>query len=131
MRHTVRMAAQAGVSIGAHPGFPDLAGFGRREMNIEPREIADLVLYQIGALGAIAKAEGAALRHVKPHGALYNMSVRRADIAEAIARAVASFDDTLVLVGLPGSELLSAASRLGLRSRPKDLPIARTSRTAR
>lgn len=114
MRHTVRMAAQAGVSIGAHPGFPDLAGFGRREMAIEPREIADLVLYQLGALSAIAKAEGAALRHVKPHGALYNMSVRRADTAEAIARAVASFDDTLVLVGLPGSELLSAASRLGL-----------------
>ena len=114
MRHTVRLAAQAGVSIGAHPGFPDLAGFGRREMTIEPREITDLVLYQLGALSAIARAEGTALRHVKPHGALYNMSVRRADTAEAIARAVASFDDTLVLVGLPGSELLSAAFRLGL-----------------
>ena len=76
MRQTVRLAAKAGVSIGAHPGFPDLAGFGRREMNINPREITDLVLYQIGALGAIAKAEGAALRHVKPHGALYNMSAR-------------------------------------------------------
>ena len=114
MRHTVRLAAQAGVSIGAHPGFPDLAGFGRRDMSIEPREIADLVLYQLGALSAIARAEGAALRHVKPHGALYNMSARRADTAEAIARAVASFDDTLVLVGLPGSELLSAATRLGL-----------------
>ncbi len=73
------------------------------------------MLYQVGALSAIAKAEGAALRHVKPHGALYNMSVRRADIAEAIARAVASFDADLVLVGLPGSELLSAGSRLGLR----------------
>jgi UPF0271 protein len=115
MRHTVRMAAAAGVSIGAHPGFPDLAGFGRREMNIEPREIADLVLYQIGALGAIAKAEGATLRHVKPHGALYNMSVRRADIAEAIARAAAEFDQHLVLVGLPGSALLAAGSGLGLR----------------
>lgn len=114
MRRTVRLAAQAGVSIGAHPGLPDLAGFGRRDMSIEPREIADLVLYQLGALSAIAKAEGAALRHVKPHGALYHMSVRRADTAEAIARAVASFDDTLVLIGLPGSELLSAASRLGL-----------------
>ena len=115
MRHTVRMAAKAGVSIGAHPGFPDLAGFGRREMNIEPREIADIVLYQIGALGAIAKAEGAALRHVKPHGALYNMSVERVDIAEAIARAVASFDGNLVLIGLPGSALLAEGSRLGLR----------------
>ena len=114
MRHTVRMAVQAGVSIGAHPGFPDLAGFGRREMDIAPREIAVLVLYQLGALNAIAKAEGAVLRHVKPHGALYHMSVRRADTAEAIVRAVASFDDTLVLVGLPGSKLLVAASRLGL-----------------
>ena len=115
MRHTVRMAAKAGVSIGAHPGFPDLAGFGRREMNIDPREIADFGPVSIGALGAIAKSEGAALRHVKPHGALYNMSVGRVDIAEAIARAVASFDDDLVLVGLPGSALLSAGSRLGLR----------------
>ena len=115
MRHTVRMAVEAGVSIGAHPGFPDLAGFGRREMSIEPRDIADLVLYQIGALSAIAKAEGASLRHVKPHGALYNMSVRRADIAEAIARAVASFDDTLVLVGLPGRSCCRRARALGLR----------------
>ncbi len=115
MRRTVRAAARAGVSIGAHPGFPDLMGFGRREMHMEPREIADLVLYQIGAVSAIAKAEGATLRHVKPHGALYNMSVRRAEIAEAIARAVASFDGGLLLMGLPGSELLSAGSRLGLR----------------
>jgi UPF0271 protein len=114
MRRTVRMAVRAGVSIGAHPGFADPAGFGRREMSIEPGEIADLVLYQIGALSAIARAEGTALRHVKPHGALYNMSVRRADIAGAVAGAVASFDDTLVLVGLAGSELLAAASRLGL-----------------
>ena len=83
-------------------------------MQLEPREIADLVLYQIGALKGIANAEGARLRHVKPHGALYNMSVRRADVAEAVARAVASFDGGLVLMGLPGSELLSAASRLGL-----------------
>ena len=101
MRNTVRAAARAGVSIGAHPGFPDLLGFGRREMKMEPREVADLVLYQVGAIHAMAKAEGVALRHVKPHGALYNMSVRRADIAEAIARAVASFDGALVLVGLP------------------------------
>jgi UPF0271 protein len=115
MRRTVRMALQAGVSIGAHPGFPDLPGFGRRDMSIAPSEIADLVLYQIGALSAIARAEGSALHHVKPHGALYNMSVQRADIAEAIARATASCSADLVLVGLAGSELLSAGSRLGLR----------------
>jgi 5-oxoprolinase (ATP-hydrolysing) subunit A len=114
MRRTIQMAARAGVSIGAHPGFPDLAGFGRREMSIEPEHVIDLVLYQVGALAGIAKAEGAALRHVKPHGALYNMSVRRPDIAEAIASAVASFDKKLLLVGLPGSELLAAGARFGL-----------------
>lgn len=114
MRHTVRMAARAGVSIGAHPSFRDIDGFGRREMNLDTEEITALVVSQIEALAAIARSEGAALRHVKPHGALYNMSARRADIAEAVARAVASFDGTLVMVGLPASELLAAASRLGL-----------------
>ena len=114
MRQTVCAAAKAGVSIGAHPSFHDLEGFGRREMQIDPRDISDLVLYQIGALSAIALAESATLRHVKPHGALYNMSVKRADIADAIARAVATFDDKLRLVGLPGSALLAAGSRLGL-----------------
>jgi UPF0271 protein len=115
MRHTVRMALRAGVSIGAHPSFRDVEGFGRREMSLEPEEITDLVVYQVAALAAIAKAEGAWIRHVKPHGALYNMSVRRADIAEAIALAVESVDADLRLVGLPGSELLSAGTRAGLK----------------
>ncbi len=115
MRTTVRLAARAGVAVGAHPAFADLAGFGRREIDADPREIADMVLYQVGALSAAAKAEGVKLRHVKPHGALYNMSVRRTDVAEAIATAVASFDDSLVLIGLPGSQLLAAGARLGLR----------------
>jgi len=115
MRRTVALAAKAGVAIGAHPGFPDLAGFGRREINAQPQEITDLVLYQLGALSAAAKAEGLSLQHVKPHGALYNMSVRRKDVAEAIVHAVASFDDTLILMGLPGSELLAAGSRFHLR----------------
>jgi UPF0271 protein len=115
MRRTVHLAAKAGVAIGAHPGFPDLVGFGRREIGATPTEIADFVLYQVGALGAVAKAEGVRLQHVKPHGALYTMSVRRRDIAEAVAQAVASFDPSLVLVGLPGSELLSAGKRVGLR----------------
>jgi len=114
MRHTVRLAARAGVAVGAHPGFPDLVGFGRREINADAQTIFDFVLYQIGALGAVAKGEGVQLRHVKPHGALYNMSARRKDVAEAIARAVASFDETLMLVGLPESELIAAGSRLGL-----------------
>ena len=115
MRATVRLAERSRVAIGAHPGFADLTGFGRREINADPPEIAALVLYQVGALSAIAHAEGLRLQHVKPHGALYNMSVRRKDVAEAIARAVASFDDSLVMVGLPGSELLAAAGVLGLR----------------
>jgi UPF0271 protein len=116
MRRTVALAARAGVAVGAHPGFPDLAGFGRREIDAQPQEITDLVLYQVGALSAVAKAEGLSLQHVKPHGALYNMSVRRKDVAEAIARAVASFDETLILIGLPESELLTAGSRLRLRT---------------
>ena len=114
MRRTIRAAARAGVSIGAHPGFPDLAGFGRRDMTIDPEQVVDLVLYQVGALAGIAKAEGTTLRHVKPHGALYNISVRGAEIAEAIARGVASFDRRLLLIGLPGSELLAAGERIGL-----------------
>lgn len=114
MRHTVRMAARAGVSIGAHPSFRDVEGFGRREIQLEPEAITDLVVQQVAALAAIAMAEGAGLRHVKPHGALYHMSARRADIAEAIASAVAALDAALVIVGLPDSELLAAASRHGL-----------------
>jgi UPF0271 protein len=115
MRHTVRLAARAGVAVGAHPAFPDLVGFGRRDIEADPQEIFDFVLYQIGALSGIAKAEGVRVQHVKPHGALYNMSARRKEVAEAIARAVASFDDTLLLFGLPESELIAAGSRLGLR----------------
>ena len=114
MRDTVRMALRAGVSIGAHPGFPDPVNFGRREMSMRPEDIVDTVTAQINALAVIAKAEGARLRHVKPHGALYNMSVRREDIAAAIASATASFDRELVLVGLPNSELLSAGAKFGL-----------------
>jgi UPF0271 protein len=114
MRHTVRAAARAGVSIGAHPSFADVDGFGRREMQLEPHVITDLVAQQVSALAAIAKSEGVGLRHVKPHGALYNMSARRSDIADAIASAVSALDDSLVIVGLPESALLAAASRRGL-----------------
>jgi UPF0271 protein len=114
MRRTVQLARDAGVSVGAHPGFQDLAGFGRREMRVSPQEAEDMVLYQIGALAAIARSEGVRLRHVKPHGALYNMAVRDAALADAIARAVRAFDPALILLGLPGSELILAAERAGL-----------------
>lgn len=115
MRRTVAAALEHGVAIGAHPGFPDLAGFGRREMGISPQEAYDLVLYQVGALAAFATAAGTALRHVKPHGALYNMACADAALAEAIARAVRDLDARLILFGLAGSELQRAAQGAGLR----------------
>jgi 5-oxoprolinase (ATP-hydrolysing) subunit A len=114
MRRTVRMAREAGVAVGAHPGLPDLVGFGRREMRVSPQEVEDMVLYQVGALRAIASAEGVPLRHVKAHGALYNMAARDRGLAEAIARAVRAVDPALILFGPAGSELLRAASVAGL-----------------
>ena len=115
MRRTVRLAREAGVAVGAHPGFQDLAGFGRREMRLAPQEIEDMVLYQIGALAAIAQSEGVRLQHVKAHGALYNMAAKDRGLADAMARAVAAFDRSLILFGLPGSELIRAGAACGLR----------------
>ncbi len=114
MRATVALARQHGVAIGAHPGFPDLAGFGRRDLHATPREVEDLVVYQIGALMAVAAAQGMRLQHVKPHGALFNMAVRDTELADAIARATAAVDRALILFGLPGSELIRAGKRAGL-----------------
>ena len=114
MRRTVRLAKASAVAIGAHPGFPDLVGFGRRNMSASPDEVEDFVLYQIGALAAIARAEGVQLQHVKAHGALYNMAARDRTLAEAIARAVAAFDPSLILFGLPGTEILKAGEAAGL-----------------
>jgi len=114
MRHTVRLARDAGVAVGAHPGLPDLVGFGRREMRVTPQETEDLVLYQIGALAAIAASEGVRLQHVKAHGALYTMAARDRALAGAIARAVRAFDPSLVLFGLPASELIRAGEAEGL-----------------
>ena len=114
MRRTLRLARTHGVACGAHPGFADLAGFGRREIPIPPEEALDLVLWQIGALAAIARAEGVPLRHVKPHGALYNMAARDAALGTALARAVAQFDSGLVFFGLAGSAMLEAGRAAGL-----------------
>jgi 5-oxoprolinase (ATP-hydrolysing) subunit A len=119
MRRTVRLAREHGVSVGAHPGFQDLAGFGRREMRLSPQEVEDLVLYQIGALEGIARAEGVRLSHVKPHGALYNMAARDRGMADAIARAVRAFDPSLVLFVLPGSEMQKAGEAAGLAVAPE------------
>ena len=114
MRRTVAAAIERGVAIGAHPSLPDLAGFGRREMRVSAEETHALTLYQIGALAAMARAAGARLHHVKPHGALYNMAARDRALADAIAAAVRDFDATLILVGLAGSELPRAGERVGL-----------------
>ena len=116
MRATVALALEHGVAVGAHPGFPDLAGFGRRELQVSPRDVEDFVVYQIGALAGIAAAQGVRLQHVKPHGALFNMAVRDASLADAIARAVTMIDKSMILFGLPGSELVAAGTRAGLRT---------------
>ena len=116
MRATVALATEHGVAVGAHPGFPDLAGFGRRELQVSPRDVEDFVVYQVGALAGIAAAQGVRLQHVKPHGALFNMAVRDAALADAIARAVALIDKSMILFGLPGSELVAAGARAGLRT---------------
>jgi 5-oxoprolinase (ATP-hydrolysing) subunit A len=115
MRATVRLARDHGVAVGAHPGFPDLVGFGRRNMQAQPAEVENFVLYQIGALAAIAAVEGVRLQHVKAHGALYNMAIRDRPLSDAIARAVAQFDRSLVIFGLPGTELLRAGEAAGLK----------------
>lgn len=115
MRGTVLAAVSHGVAIGAHPSLPDLQGFGRREMQVSADEVHALVLYQIGALSAFARAAGTALAHVKPHGALYNMAARDTGLADAIANAVRAFDVGLILVGLADSELTRAGARAGLR----------------
>jgi 5-oxoprolinase (ATP-hydrolysing) subunit A len=114
MLSTVRLAKQHGVAVGAHPGFPDLQGFGRRPMRLSPEEIEATVLYQIGALWAIARSEGVKLSHVKPHGALYNMAASDSKMATAIARAVSRFSRELLFYCLPGSESEASAVEHGL-----------------
>ncbi len=114
MRDTVALAVRHGVAVGAHVALPDLQGFGRREMRLSATEVHALTLYQLGALAAFAHAAGQRLRHLKPHGALYNMAARERALADAIAQAVRAFDPGLVLVGLADSELTRAGERAGL-----------------
>ena len=116
MKQTVRAALRHGVAIGAHPGLPDLVGFGRRDLAISAEEAFDMTVYQLGALSAIAKAEGGRLHHLKPHGALYNMAATNAALAEAIAEAVYKVQPELTLYGLAGSELTKAGEKLGLKT---------------
>jgi UPF0271 protein len=115
MDQTVRWAKQHHVAVGAHPGFPDIAGFGRRVIELSPDEIYRLVIYQVGALQAFCKIHKVTMQHVKPHGALYNIAAQDRDVAEAIAGAVYDLDNSLMLYGLAGGELIVAGRDAGLR----------------
>ena len=120
METTVALCRHADVAVGAQPGYPDLPGFGRRPMPFEPDEVESLVRYQIGALEAFCRAAGVELRHVKPHGALYNQAAADPALARAIARATAQFSGDLLLFGLASSEpMASAAAEAGLRFVPE------------
>jgi len=119
MRRTAAAAARLGVTLGAHPGYPDLIGFGRRELGATPEEVAAYVAYQVGALMGCAAAEGARVRYVKAHGALYNRAAGDPAIACAIAEAVRGVDTSLALLGLAGSAMVAAARAAGLRAVPE------------
>ena len=118
MAHTVDLCLGRGVSVGAHPGYPDLQGFGRRDLEPGPNDVYGWTLYQVGALEAFLRARGGRLAHVKPHGALYNRAASDASVAREVARAVADFDPGLVVVCPAGSALAAAAA-------DRSLPVAR------
>jgi UPF0271 protein len=116
MEKTISLAKEAAIGVGAHPGFPDLMGFGRRNMNVTPAEAKAYTLYQLGALDAFCKAKGVKMQHVKPHGALYNMAAKDYALAKAICEAIAEYDKDLIVLALCGGQLLQAAKDLGLRA---------------
>jgi UPF0271 protein len=116
LRRTCTTAAERGVVVGAQVGYPDLAGFGRRFLDVEPRRLTDDVIYQIGALAGICRASGTEVRYVKPHGALYNAVVHHEVQAAAVVTAVREYDPSLPVLGLPGSALLRLAGEAGLRT---------------
>lgn len=115
MKKTVAAAVNSGIGIGAHPGFPDIMGFGRRNMNISPEEAYAYVTYQLGALNAFCVQQGATIQHVKPHGALYNMAGKDYKLAEGICRAIYDFNPSIILLGLSGSQMINAGKDIGLR----------------
>jgi UPF0271 protein len=126
MRSSIAKAQHQGVSVGAHPGLPDLLGFGRRVMDVSPADVRNYVLYQVAALGGFLRAAGLTMHHVKPHGALYMMAQDDPAIARAIAEAVAEYDPRLPIYTLPGTEMARAAAEAGLRAIPEffaDRPI--------
>ena len=119
MRATVAVAKRNGVAVGAHPGYPDLLGYGRRRMELEPSHLRNYVLYQMGALGAFLAAAGLRMHHVKPHGALYVAALEDNAVARSIAEAAAEYQEGLAVYTLAGSEMWHAAERAGLRAVPE------------
>jgi len=116
IRHTVQTAIQKKVAIGAHPGYPDLQGFGRRNMSIASEEVYDLVLYQVAALKGVCESLGGRLHHVKPHGALYNQAAKSQELAAAIASAVKDIDGSLIFYGGAGTSLITEAEKISLKT---------------
>lgn len=114
IERTMQIAVRHGVAVGAHPGYPDLAGFGRRDLEMAPDELEAALVYQVGAVLAFARDAGVELRHVKPHGALYNRAAADAAVAASVASAVRRISGSLVLVGLAGSLLIKAGEAAGL-----------------
>lgn len=114
MAKTAVLCKESGCAIGAHPGFDDLQGFGRRNMHLSPEDAKNLVVYQVGALDAFCKSTGLRLQHVKPHGALYNMAAKDAALSKAICEGIYAYNPELILLGLAGSEMLRAAKEIGL-----------------
>lgn len=115
MDKTVNLAIKENVAIGAHPGFPDLMGFGRREMKVSKEEAKNYIKYQIGALWAFAESKGVKLQHVKPHGGFYNMAAKDRELSMAIAEAIYEVDKNLILMGLANSEMVKAGKEVGLK----------------
>ncbi|MCQ2452224.1 MAG: 5-oxoprolinase subunit PxpA, partial [Oscillospiraceae bacterium] len=116
MEKTARMAAASGIQMGAHPGFPDLMGFGRRNMVITPEEAKAYTLYQLGAMDAFCRSVGVPMQHVKPHGAFYNMAGKDYALSRGICEAIKAFNPELIVLALSGGELLRCARDMGLRA---------------
>ncbi len=116
MEKTVKMAIAKNVAIGSHPGFPDMLGFGRRNMQVSPKELKNYIKYQIGALKAFVDSEGGRLQHVKPHGAMYNMAAKDVQLADALAEAVYEIDPEIKIMGLSGSLMIASGKRLGIQT---------------
>lgn len=115
MDKTVKLLKENNVAVGAHPGFPDLMGFGRRNMNVSPDEAKAYVKYQIGALQAFCTGCGTKIQHIKPHGALYNMAGKDYNLSKAICEGIKEVDDSFILLGLSGSQMLKAAQDINIR----------------